>query len=130
MLLLRAARPLRVVGWRRSLSATSDKAWERPMDDATFQFMRDVIEAPSPIGLEASMTEGVLSPRFATFAPPQWKAHRFVGNAGLVWDTHPPLDDAGRALSKAKTPPLTVMIVGHSDKIRMQVRSHVVQAGI
>ena len=82
------------------------------MDDETFQFMRDVLAAPSPVGLEASMTRGVLSQRFAEIAKPDWKEITFKGNAGIVWDTGNE-DDVG----------LTVMIVGHADKIRMQVRS-------
>ena len=59
-----------------------------------------------------SMTKGVLSERFAKVAKPNWKEISFKGNAGVVWDT-----------GNEKDAELTVMIVGHADKIRMQVRS-------
>ena len=59
-----------------------------------------------------SMTKGVLSERFAKVAKPDWKEISFKGNAGVVWDT-----------GNDKDAELTVMIVGHADKIRMQVRS-------
>eukprot|EP00938_MAST-03A_sp_MAST-3A-sp1_P002713 g2713.t1 len=58
------------------------------------------------------MTKGVLSERFAKVAKPNWKEISFKGNAGVVWDT-----------GNEKDAELTVMIVGHADKIRMQVRS-------
>ena len=58
------------------------------------------------------MTKGVLSERFAKVAKPDWKEISFKGNAGVVWDT-----------GNDKDAELTVMIVGHADKIRMQVRS-------
>lgn len=48
--------------------------------------------------------------------------HRFKGNAGTVWDTQP-VDSAGLPWDKSEEPqPLTVMVCGHADKIRMQVR--------
>ena len=49
---------------------------------------------------------------FETFAKTEWGMHRFTGNAGLVVDTDPH-DTTGK---------LKVMICGHADKIRMQVR--------
>ncbi len=58
------------------------------------------------------MTEGVLRPMAAEFAPDSWAVHSFRGNAGLVFDTKPGDEDA-----------LSVMVIGHADKIRMQVRS-------
>jgi putative aminopeptidase FrvX len=97
---------------RRSRALLCTWNQNKRMDDETFQFMRDVLAAPSPVGLEASMTRGVLSQRFAEIAKPDWKEITFKGNAGIVWDTGNE-DDVG----------LTVMIVGHADKIRMQVRS-------
>ena len=81
------------------------------MPESQFKIMRDIIAAPSPVGLESAMTEGVLKPYIDKFAPKRWAMHRFQGNAGVVWDTHPGKDDM-----------FTVMIVGHADKIRMQVR--------
>ena len=61
------------------------------------------------------MTKGVIQPRFKGFgaAALGWRERSFVGNAGTVWDSDP--DDAGGKLK--------VMVVGHADKIRMQVRS-------
>jgi len=81
------------------------------MPESQFKVMRDIIAAPSPVGLESAMTDGVLKPYIDKFAPKKWAMHRFQGNAGAVWDTHPGKDDM-----------FTVMIVGHADKIRMQVR--------
>ena len=81
------------------------------MPKAQFEFMRDVLAAPSPIGLEAAMSYGVLKPYFEKFMPKSWAIHQFKGNAGIVVDTHPGKDDMTSA-----------MIIGHADKIRMQVR--------
>lgn len=82
------------------------------MPESQFEWMRDIIGAPSPVGLEAAMTYGVLKPAFEAMAPKGWKIHQFRGNAGIVLDSHPGRDDL-----------LSVMIIGHADKIRMQVRS-------
>ena len=82
------------------------------MPAAQFDFMREVLAAPSPIGLEAAMSYGVLKPYFEKFMPKSWAIHQFKGNAGLVLDTHPGEDDR-----------TSVMIIGHADKIRMQVRN-------
>ena len=85
--------------------------WTKPMPEAQFKIMRDIIASPSPVGLESAMTDGVLKPYIDKFSPKSWGMHRFQGNAGVVWDTHPGKDDM-----------FTVMVVGHADKIRMQVR--------
>jgi endoglucanase len=90
----------------------TEKAWEKPMPDKQFELMRDIIAAPSPVGLEAAMTEGVLVPAFAEFQLQGWGVHRYRGNAGVVFDTHPGREDM-----------LSVMLIGHADKIRMQVKS-------
>ena len=82
------------------------------MSDERFELMRRILAAPSPIGLEGAMTRGVLEPHFQTFIPDTWKIHTFKGNAGIVLDTAPDRSDA-----------FSVMIIGHADKIRMQVRS-------
>ena len=87
------------------------KVWEKSMPKAQFELMRDVLAAPSPIGLEAAMSYGVLKPVFEKWMPKSWAIHQFKGNAGLVLDTHPGEDDR-----------TSVMIIGHADKIRMQVR--------
>ena len=92
---------------------SEDKApWNQPMPDEQFQFMRDILAAPSPVGLEGAMTYGVLKPRMEDVAPAGWQVHQFRGHAGIVMDTHPGRDDM-----------LKVMLVGHADNIRMQVRS-------
>ncbi len=88
------------------------KLWEKSMPKGQFDLMKSILSAPSPIGMEGAMTHGVLEPYFKTFAPKKWKTHRFVGNAGVVFDSKPDDTDA-----------LTVMIIGHADKIRMQVRT-------
>ncbi|WP_346797482.1 M20/M25/M40 family metallo-hydrolase [Halomonas sp. Bachu 37] len=90
----------------------TNKPWAQPMPEQQFTLMRDILAAPSPIGLEAAMTYGVLKPHFDSFAPDGWHTHQFKGNAGIVLDTHPGRDDMFK-----------VMIIGHADKIRMQVRS-------
>ena len=92
--------------------ADNAKPWAAAMPDAQFQLMHDILAAPSPIGLEAAMTEGVLKPHFEGFAPAGWQVQNFKGHAGVVLDTHPGQDDL-----------FTVMVIGHADKIRMQVRS-------
>ncbi|WP_075879824.1 M20/M25/M40 family metallo-hydrolase [Vreelandella massiliensis] len=93
-------------------SNNANTPWTQPMPDAQFKLMRDILAAPSPVGLEGAMTYGVLKPHFDTFAPSDWHLHQFRGNAGVVLDTHPGRDDMFK-----------LMIIGHADKIRMQVRS-------
>jgi len=90
---------------------SDEKPWAQPMPDGQFQLMHDIIKAPSPIGLEAAMTLGVLKPHFDSFMPDSWEMRQFVGNAGVVWDSHPGEEDR-----------FSIMLVGHADKIRMQVR--------
>jgi len=82
------------------------------MPERQFSLMRDILAAPSPVGLEGAMTFGVLKPYFETFAPKDWHVHQFKGHAGVVLDTHPGRDDL-----------FSIMIIGHADKIRLQVRS-------
>lgn len=88
------------------------KPWTESMPDKQFELMKRIISAPSPIGLEAAMTQGVIVPYFETFMPEGWKVHTFRGNAGVVVDSAPGRDDLP-----------SVMIIGHADKIRLQVRS-------
>ena len=82
------------------------------MPEDQFLRMRDILGAPSPVGLEGAMTYGVLKPFFEETIPDTWAIHQFRGNAGLVVDSHPGRDDM-----------FSVMVIGHADKIRMQVRS-------
>lgn len=58
------------------------------------------------------MTRGVLEPYLRSWMPESWAIHSFKGNASIVVDTQPEAKDA-----------FTVMVIGHADKIRMQVRS-------
>ncbi|MHC4955441.1 MAG: M20/M25/M40 family metallo-hydrolase [Planctomycetota bacterium] len=90
----------------------SQKAWARSMDEDQFAFLRELLAAPSPIGMEGAMTHGILEPRLRSLLPDSWGLHRFRGNAGLIADSHPGDD------SRFK-----VMVIGHADQIRMQVRS-------
>jgi len=92
--------------------AETQAPWTQPMPEAQFAQMRDILAAPSPIGLEGAMTYGVLKPYFESVARPGWHVHQFTGHAGIVLDSHP-----------GETDRFTVMVVGHADKIRMQVRS-------
>ncbi|MGQ7844754.1 M20/M25/M40 family metallo-hydrolase [Granulosicoccus sp. 3-233] len=87
------------------------KPWASPMPAEQFSVMRDIISAPSPVGFESAMTLGVLKPYFDSFIPDSWHMHQYLGNAGVVWDSHPGEDDRP-----------SLMLVGHADKIRMQVR--------
>lgn len=81
------------------------------MPDDQFELMRDILGAPSPIGLEGAMTYGVLKPYFDSFDTDDWHVHQFKGSAGIVLDSHPGRDDM-----------FSVMVIGHADKIRLQVR--------
>ncbi|MCP4320366.1 MAG: M20/M25/M40 family metallo-hydrolase [Alteromonadales bacterium] len=85
--------------------------WTQPMSQGQFEFMSTVLASPSPIGFEAAMSYGVIKPEFESFMPKSWGIHQSKSNASLVFDTHPGRDDL-----------TSIMIVGHADKIRMQVR--------
>ncbi|MBL4831786.1 MAG: M20/M25/M40 family metallo-hydrolase [Aliivibrio sp.] len=85
--------------------------WTKPMSQGQFDFMSKVLNAPSPIGFEAAMSYGVIKPEFESFMPESWAVHQFKGTASIVFDSHPGRDDL-----------TSVMIIGHADKIRMQVR--------
>lgn len=97
---------------KKKTASAKAKPWEKSMPAKQFDFMREILAAPSPIGLEAAMTYGVIKPYFEKIAPKTWSLHQFKGNAGLVLDTHP--GDDSRT---------SVMFIGHADKIRLQVRS-------
>ncbi|MBS3785477.1 MAG: peptidase M42, partial [Gammaproteobacteria bacterium] len=86
--------------------------WANSMPDSQFKLMRDILAAPSPIGLEGAMSHGVIKPYFESFAPKGWAVQSFKGHAGVILDTHP-----------GDTDRFKVMVIGHADKIRMQVRS-------
>lgn len=90
---------------------SSNTPWTEPMSDEQFGVMRDIIAAPSPVGLESAMTLGVLKPYFDSFMPANWAMHQYTGNASVVWDSHPGDDDK-----------FSIMLIGHADKIRLQVR--------
>lgn len=96
----------------RSQEGTGESSWNGSMPEEQFAFLRRLLAAPSPIGLEGAMTHGVLIPYFEEFMPDGWAVHRFRGNAGIVLDTAPDQPDA-----------FSVMVIGHADKIRLQVRS-------
>lgn len=89
----------------------TEKPWSTTMPDAQFNVMREIIAAPSPVGFESAMNEGVIVPYFNQWKLDDWGVKRFKGNASIVLDTHPGRDDM-----------FSVMVVGHADKIRMQVR--------
>ena len=89
-----------------------NKPWNSTMPEEQFQRMKNILAAPSPVGFEGAMTHGVLTSQFNEFKLPNWSTHSFKGNAGVVFDTDP-----------EGTKDLSVMLIGHADKIRMQVRS-------
>jgi putative aminopeptidase FrvX len=97
---------------KKKTATKKQGAWAKSMPVKQFDFMREILAAPSPIGLEGAMSYGVLKPAFEDFKPKQWAIHQFKGNAGIVLDTHP--GDEKRT---------SVMLIGHADKIRLQVRS-------
>ena len=86
--------------------------WSRPMTEETFGLMRDILGAPSPVGYEGAMTFGVVEPYFEKIKLAGWKCVKFVGNASIVLDSDPDATDK-----------LSIMVVGHADKIRCQVRN-------
>jgi len=88
------------------------KVWDKSMPESQFDWMKSIISAPSPVGLEAAMSYGVLKPFFEGIALKDWKIHQFKGSASIVLDTAP--EDSEKT---------SVMLVGHADKIRLQVRS-------
>jgi len=59
--------------------ADAAKPWAKPMPDAQFQLMHDILAAPSPIGLEGAMTHGVLKPYFESIAPAVGRYRPFAG---------------------------------------------------
>ncbi|GBG30860.1 Cytoplasmic M42 family peptidase [Hondaea fermentalgiana] len=89
-----------------------ERPWAKALDEETFGRLRTLLAAPSPVGLEGAMTQGVLEPRLREIIPSAWKVHKFRSQAAMVVDTDP----------KASDDKLTVMVVGHADKIRMQVK--------
>ena len=90
----------------------TEAVWTQPMPESQFDLMKRIISAPSPIGLESAMTLGVLKPYFDSFMPSNWAMHQYTGNASVVWDSHPGDEEK-----------FSVMIIGHADKIRLQVRN-------
>ena len=45
------------------------KPWAASMPETQFKFMREILSAPSPVGLESAMTHGVINPAIEKFAP-------------------------------------------------------------
>ncbi|MGJ8513181.1 M20/M25/M40 family metallo-hydrolase [Carnimonas bestiolae] len=91
---------------------TDSAPWQQSLPDEQFELIKEILAAPSPVGLEGAMTYGVLKPRLESIKLDDWHIHQFKGNAGIVLDTHPGRDDL-----------FSIMLIGHADKIRMQVRS-------
>ena len=52
------------------------------MPDDQFERMRQILAAPSPIGMEAAMSTGVIEPMMREYMPEGWAIHRFKGHAG------------------------------------------------
>ena len=97
---------------KNKAAAQRTAPWAKPMPKKQFDFMREILAAPSPIGLEGAMSYGVIKPTFDKIKPKSWAVQQFKGNAGIVLDTHPGDDEKP-----------SVMFIGHADKIRLQVRS-------
>jgi putative aminopeptidase FrvX len=84
----------------------------RYLSKSQFRLLKKLAAAPSATGFESALTEGVAVREFESFMPGDWQIRRFTGSASVVLDTMP---NASRDV-------LTVMFVGHADKIRLQVR--------
>ena len=97
---------------KKKTTSQKKAPWAKPMSKKQFDFMREILAAPSPIGLEGAMSYGVIKPTFDRIKPKSWAVQQFKGNAGIVLDTHPGDDEKP-----------SVMFIGHADKIRLQVRS-------
>ncbi|MCF6277074.1 MAG: peptidase M42 [Candidatus Magasanikbacteria bacterium] len=86
----------------------------KKMSEEDFFLLQKIAEAPSPSNLEGALTYGVIHPIFKkliTENKKSWTIHSFIGNAGIVLKTE-----------RKKSNPLKIMLVGHSDKIRLQVK--------
>lgn len=103
--------------WTRGFSQNASRFPKR-MSDERFNRMRSILSAESPIGLEGAMTSGLIDPMARSFIPKSWRIHKFKGSSATVIDTRPDFDED----EKKRKNGLTVMFVGHADKIRMQVR--------
>ena len=86
----------------------SSAPWNKSMPAKQFDFMREILSAPSPIGLEGAMSYGVLKPAFEKLKHKNWGIHQFKGNASIILDTDPGDEEK-----------VSVMVIGHADKIRM-----------
>jgi hypothetical protein len=98
----------------RSIDEHSGSDDDEPSDSDSFEwkFLQKICSAPSPIGLEAAMTYHVIEPYFKKFKPTNWLIHKFKGSASIVLEK-PAISDKY----------ISCMIIGHADKVRMQVRS-------
>lgn len=81
------------------------------MSEADFEVLSNILYSPSPVNFEAAMTN-YISKETQKFGKDNWKYHKFNANAGLVIDTDP----------SAGSNKLSVMVMGHADKIRLQVK--------
>jgi putative aminopeptidase FrvX len=86
-----------------------------------WNLLKKICSAPSPIGFEASMTFGIIEPIFKSLNR-NWIIHKFKGSAGIVLEK--PGKSRSRDVSRAEgSSGLSAMVIGHADKIRVQVRS-------
>lgn len=83
----------------------------RLLSNDQFSLLESLCNCPSAIGFEETMVESIIKP-FMDALPYPWTAHRFKGTPGIVFDSSP---DA--------KPSLTIMLIAHMDKIRLQIRS-------
>ena len=74
---------------KKKTTSQKKAPWVKPMSKKQFDFMREILAAPSPIGLEGAMSYGVIKPTFDRIKPKSWAVQQFKGNAGIVLDTHP-----------------------------------------
>ena len=54
---------------KKKTAATKKGLWAKSMPAKQFDFMREILAAPSPIGLEGAMSYGVLKPMFEDIKP-------------------------------------------------------------
>ena len=99
--------------WLSSDAMPQTPRHQQRMPDEEFEFMKRVIGAPSPIGLEAAMTQGVLAPEFERFGARKlgWHEQRYA--------TSPVFSDEGgyEALDSAATLATSTFPIGPEELI-------------
>ena len=78
------------------------------MNNERWKLLKNICSSPSAIGYEASMTFEIIENYLRKILPSNWIIHKFKGSASIVFEK------PGQGQS--------CMLIGHADKVRMQVR--------